>query len=342
MSLKLSDTDWSELWQEDSSAMETTPSKTIDPLGLSQQILTLSSQVGRGSEQLIPVRNGLHLVICDYELWENVTVSSQHEYETDPGNPCISFVISGTFRTIHHGLTDYSLEAPGKNHLEFLPEGRETEDWPAGERIIKVRVCINTELLRSMAGESVSALPKELRLLVEKQKVLPFYRLETTTPAMHIVLQQILNCPYQDWTRRFYLESKALELLILWLSQATEQEQSPEFCKLSPGDIDRIHQARDILIHRLQHPPSLLELARQVGLNDRKLKQGFRQVFGTTVFGYLYDYRMQQAQQLLIAGQTNVKETAQLVGYASQSSFNAAFKKRFGMNPKLMQRGNRK
>jgi AraC-like DNA-binding protein len=155
---------------------------------------------------------------------------------------------------------------------------------------------------------------------------------------MHRTLQQILNCPYQGWTRQFYLESKALELLILWLAHAADSDKTFDLCKLSLDDIDRIHQAKDILTRRLNQPPSLLELARQVGLNDRKLKQGFRQIFGTTVFGYLHNYRMQQAQRLLMAGQMNVKETAQSVGYASQSAFNAAFKKRFGVNPKTVQR----
>jgi AraC-like DNA-binding protein len=339
MNLKILDTDWSELWQEkESSAIACiAPAKATDPSGIPQQIWKFSGQLGQGSEQFIPLRNGLHLEICDYELWEATTFSSQYDSETYPGHPHISFVVSGTVRTIHHGLTDYVFEAPGKNYLEFVPEGRETEDWPAGDRIIKVRVGVEIEVLRQMSGESVSALPKELRLLLEAQEVPPSYRLETTTPEMQGILQQILNCPYRDWTRRFYLESKALELLILWLTQAVERDKVPESCKLSLSDIDRIHQARDILTHRLKQPPSLLELARQVGLNDRKLKQGFRQVFGTTVFGYLHDYRMQQAQQLLRAGQTNVKETALLVGYASQSSFNAAFKKRFGVNPKTVQ-----
>jgi AraC family transcriptional activator of pyochelin receptor len=332
MSLKLSGSDFSELWQEEKC-------RAIASLSLAEQVWTFFGQFGRGSDQYIALRNGLHLEVCDYELWEDVTISSPHGSEISPDHPCVSFVVSGTVRTIHHGLTDYIFEVPGKNYLEFVRESKETEDWSKGDRILKVRVGIQTEALRKMSGESVSALPKELRLLVEEQEVPPSYRLETTTPEMQVILQQILNCPYQDWTRQFYLESKALELLILWLAQTTERNKAPELCKLSLSDIDCIHQARDILTNRLKQPPSLLELARQVGLNDRKLKQGFRQVFGTTVFGYLYDYRMQQAQQLLIAGQTNVKETAQLVGYASQSAFNAAFKKKFGVNPKTIQRG---
>lgn len=334
MSLQLLDSDWDELWQEDGGAVVSSASVSSASV---EQLCTFAGQIGWGSDQQISLRNGLHLVVSDYAVREDVTISSQHSSETYPGNLCVSFVVSGSVRTIHHGLTDYVFESPGKNYLEFVPEGRETEDWAADDRIIKVRVGIQSEALRQMSGESVSALPREVQLLVEQQESSPYYRMETTTLEMHHVLQQILNCPYQNWTRQFYLESKALELLILWLSQ-TNKEGSRS-CKLPPADINCIHQAKDILVHRLHQPPSLLELARQVGLNDRKLKQGFRQVFGTTVFGYLHHYRMQQAHQLLTSGQTNVKETARLVGYASQSSFNAAFKKKFGVNPKTLQRG---
>jgi AraC family transcriptional regulator, transcriptional activator of the genes for pyochelin and ferripyochelin receptors len=48
-------------------------------------------------------------------------------------------------------------------------------------------------------------------------------------------------------------------------------------------------------------PPSLLELSRQIGLNDYKLKLGFKQLFGNTVFGYVWEQRMQQARFLLTA-----------------------------------------
>lgn len=80
-----------------------------------------------------------------------------------------------------------------------------------------------------------------------------------------------------------------------------------------------------------------MTLARQVGLNDFKLKLGFRQVFGTTVFGYLHEHRMEQAQLLLQERRMNVEEVARTVGYANRSSF-AAFRKKFGINPKYYTR----
>jgi AraC-like DNA-binding protein len=78
----------------------------------------------------------------------------------------------------------------------------------------------------------------------------------------------------------------------------------------------------------------LIELARQVGLNDFKLKQGFRQVFGTSAFKYLHDYRLEKARQILALGEMKVEEVALRVGFNSRSYFALAFRQKFGLNPK--------
>jgi len=85
-----------------------------------------------------------------------------------------------------------------------------------------------------------------------------------------------------------------------------------------------------------------VELARLAGLNDYKLKAGFRQVFGTTVFGYLRQQRLEQARQLLQAQEISVTEAAATVGYSSQGHFAAAFRKQFGINPKDLRAGQKR
>ena len=72
-------------------------------------------------------------------------------------------------------------------------------------------------------------------------------------------------------------------------------------------------------------PPTLVELAHLIGLNDYTLKKGFCQVFDTTVFGYLTQERMKQAERLL-AQQQSVATVAIAVGYASPTAFSGAFK----------------
>jgi AraC-like DNA-binding protein len=70
-----------------------------------------------------------------------------------------------------------------------------------------------------------------------------------------------------------------------------------------------------------------------VGLNDFKLKRGFRQVFDTTVFGYVRALRMEKARALLELGRLNVTQVASATGYSCFGHFSAAFKKRFGILP---------
>ncbi|MCD8489485.1 MAG: AraC family transcriptional regulator [Desertifilum sp.] len=74
-------------------------------------------------------------------------------------------------------------------------------------------------------------------------------------------------------------------------------------------------------------------MARQVGLNDCTLKRGFRQVFGKTVFGYLHEYRLEYARQLLEERRLNVSEVAQKIGFVNRSYFAAAFRKKVWPHP---------
>ena len=102
---------------------------------------------------------------------------------------------------------------------------------------------------------------------------------------------------------------------------------------LKPQSIDRIYQARDILENRFENPPSTVELARQIGVSDRTLRNGFQELFGTTVIGYLTSLRLQQAEQLLREKQLSVAEVANLVGYSHLGYFAKVFKRQFGVTP---------
>lgn len=156
---------------------------------------------------------------------------------------------------------------------------------------------------------------------------------------MQVALWQILDCPYHGSIKYLYLESKVLELLTLWLAQVFSiyDSTTPPQPTLS-DEIERIYLAKDILIQQLDNPPSLVDLAHKVGLNDCTLKRQFRQVFGTTVFGYLYHYRMEQAQILLMEKRLPISEIAHTVGYNSPCTFSTAFRRKFGVSPKVMQK----
>ncbi|MCU5463145.1 helix-turn-helix transcriptional regulator, partial [Bacillus cereus] len=94
-----------------------------------------------------------------------------------------------------------------------------------------------------------------------------------------------------------------------------------------------IKHAEEILVQRMELPPSLLELAKLVELNDYKLKLGFKELFGTSAFAYLREQRMERAMFLLRSGTSNVTETAIAVGYKNISHFSESFKKKYGIKP---------
>jgi AraC-like DNA-binding protein len=84
----------------------------------------------------------------------------------------------------------------------------------------------------------------------------------------------------------------------------------------------------------MAEPPSLRELSDEIGLNLKKLKEGFKQIYGDSVFSFLFDYKMEIARKLLESGEHNVNEVGLKVGYSTSSHFISAFKKKYGTTPK--------
>jgi len=102
---------------------------------------------------------------------------------------------------------------------------------------------------------------------------------------------------------------------------------------LRPDDVERTRHAEELVRRNLENPPRLLELAGIVGLPHPKLNFCFRELYGTTVFGYLREMRLNKAKSLLDEGKMNVTEAAYTVGYSSLSHFAGSFKNHFGTAP---------
>jgi AraC-like DNA-binding protein len=152
------------------------------------------------------------------------------------------------------------------------------------------------------------------------------------TPSMKIVLYKIRTRRHSGLIKRMLLESKVLDLLVLLLKHITPEKPFKGLA-VRLDDVDKLYEVKRVVEQHLTHQHSLRELARQVGLNEFKLKKGFRELFGTTIFSYLLDLRMEHARQLLIQGTMTVEEVAEEVGYKYAKNFMTAFKKKFNMLP---------
>jgi AraC-like DNA-binding protein len=153
-----------------------------------------------------------------------------------------------------------------------------------------------------------------------------------TTPELLGLVQAMMDSHRHGPLRELYLEAKLVELLVLLLG--------PARIAAEPGapDIDRVMEARDRLLARFDDPPTIAQLAREVGTNTFNLKRDFKAVFGLGVRAFVLGHRLDRARAQLLDTRGSVKEIAAAVGYSDVAHFSAAFRRRFGFPPSTLRR----
>ena len=144
-----------------------------------------------------------------------------------------------------------------------------------------------------------------------------------------LILQHFISHKHRGRVRRLFLEARIFDLIIGYINQ----EQEKQAVILKEEDVNKIIYAKQLVENDLQKPNSLMELSRKAGINDYKLKKGFKALTGHTVFGYLYKIRMEKAHYFLSKEKKTVNEVAFLVGYKNAQHFIAAFKKQYQILP---------
>ncbi len=173
-----------------------------------------------------------------------------------------------------------------------------------------------------------------ITFLNEENKDRKYYKDATVSPSMAIVLNQLMNYNLHPTIKPLYFKGKAYELISLYFNRPADAdvEQCPFLA--DEDNVSKIKKAKQIMIARMAEPPSLQALADEINLPINRLKEGFKQIYGDSVFSFLFDYKMEVARQLLATGTHNVNEVGLKIGYSTSSHFIAAFKKKFGTTPK--------
>jgi len=150
------------------------------------------------------------------------------------------------------------------------------------------------------------------------------------TPQMHNVIYDMRNNPFKGMMKRSYLEAKIIEMFLLQI----ESHKPVRSIDLKRGEQDKVVAAKEYLDENYQRKIRIIDLATTVGTNQQTLKKGFKEMFGTTIFGYYNGLRMDLAKFLLLDGGKNIAEVSDEIGYKNPQHFTVAFKKKFGVLPK--------
>ena len=102
---------------------------------------------------------------------------------------------------------------------------------------------------------------------------------------------------------------------------------------LSKQDMEYIRQAKTILDENFDRHITIPQLARQAGINEAKLKEGFRELYGNSIHTYIQQLRLEKAKQLLLTTSMPVTDITYHIGYSHVTHFTTLFKKEVGVTP---------
>ena len=262
-------------------------------------------------------------------------------------------------RPVRHGASWASIVQPGfwfgtvlQGRLAIQKvERNDSDDWGPGAaahfwsdrpfethhvaladgHISGVFIRVGIDALEQVAGPGAAALLE--RSVADAARRYRIVRSDGA-PLIQSVAWQMLGCSLSGASRRLYLGGKALQMMALLIDRdAGEAAAVSDGAQLrSPRDIERLYEARDILLANLRDPPSVPELARMVGTNARALGQGFVEQFGMPVYAFAKARRLEEAHLMLEAGERSIARVAHAFGY-QPGHFATEFRKRFGISP---------
>lgn len=220
-----------------------------------------------------------------------------------------------------------------QNGLIFLCKRPFSIQWNCANNAELYIINITTSWFSKLLSEGnplfesfTSSLNEQIPALLNEQAL-------KTTPRMKYILKDMFQTDFEGHYRFIFLKSKLLELLLLHFKEYDQLLAAEQLPLLENGNLEKMYEARDIILSNLASPCSLMNLAQQVGTNECYLKKHFKQVFGTTVFGYMHKLRMERSKEILQNNNKKIAEVAKLSGYKHASHFTTAFKKFFGYLP---------
>lgn len=258
-----------------------------------------------------------------------VTDFDHSVWVSGPPTFCLAIVVDGHGSLAIEDGPSLAVE-PGTTVLFHAPRPVRGQNFVrAGSRMRCLDFRFSPESLARIGVPELSALVRgAVADCSMHDALLAAYR---TSPTLAAVARDVMTCPLEGPARRLYLQAKALESLAALIA-AGDVMQSRRM-GLAPRDRERVREAAAVLAARYDEPWTIASLARTVGINEKKLKAGFRLLVGRTVHAYLEDTRLSAAAHLLAGGATSVTEAALAAGYANPSHFAKLFRRRHGVSP---------
>ena len=254
-----------------------------------------------------------------------------HPAQNDTDAVRLHFGLKGDYNFYYQQL-DTNYQLCGSHNNILYSDGLDMKVYNKSDQIETFGIDFKPATFIQIAENGTDALKRLAERVFRKESTILSNHWRTNSYQMLQVIRQIIDAQFAAPLQAIFIWSKSLELLVLQ-ADLYEKDQSRHFIK-TRSDKEKLFAARDFLSQQIESPPTIRQLARQVGINEYKLKKGFKELFGTTVFGYLHGERMELAKRYLLDTDKTAREIAFELGFSSPQHFNTAFKKAFQITPK--------
>ena len=290
--------------------------------------LEMEKSDGEGYWDLLQIAESIYLVIGNVVYGDTVLLSV-------PSDGLVSFHVrlSGEVKVIVSRTS--SVRVGGPSLLVWhQPEGQaSSEQELPGSRVVAVTLFCDPTFIANALTEEPGTAPRHIdRFLANNVGGINYSHLPVNAEILNAATD-LAYSPYKGRLRLIHWEAKALELCCLIVA-ALDRLADLVSEHYSESDLMRLQKARGILATRFNPVPSTSDIARELGINETKLKRGFKALFGKPVHEYGRECRMQYAMQLLRDRHLPISRVTEEAGYGHQTTFASAFKQRFGYRPK--------
>lgn len=265
-------------------------------------------------------------VEATYLNFEGNTSSSKDE------DVVIHFGLKGDYQFAHKQLNK-SYDLIGGHHNIMYSKGRDLEIKNKSLHIETFGISIQKSKFLSLIGKDDDLVTKFTSDVANDTPCIFSETWGTITPMIQSIIDEIKLNTYQGPLQKIFLQAKTLELLVICIDNYYNIKDSNLKFVRTNQDKEAIITARDYVNDHVAHPPSLSQVARHVGINEYKLKNGFKEVFGCTMFSYLTERRLNLAMQILLITAKTAAEISFELGYSSPQHFNNQFRNKFGVTP---------
>jgi AraC family transcriptional activator of pyochelin receptor len=293
----------------------------------------MDNEVGKMSMSCLTLPY-MQVVKFDGEVRQNVHLKKQVEEETTV-DTCV--FLDGSVESEFMGFNGRIMMRKGYQNFVYQPLNV-SDHYFTKQNLNVFHICVDRQYYSTLLSDQEKWSSELKDKLLNKLPIQGSTDNMQISPQMFNIVNDILNCPLSGNLRSIIIEAKIMEFIALQLNQMVKEDQAKGPQKMKAADRDALFALKEFLNKTFTKEHSLRTLSRSFGLNEFKLKRGFKELFGTTVFDYLHDLKMEYARQKLSGENVLINEVSGLVGYKNPNHFSTAFKRKYGINPAQLRR----